>query len=117
MTYHFRVFRFFSILGPETKFMKITHPGDRQSYRKDIVVILIAFSFSRALSALFGIHLTYEALSIYWQYLDIGTLRHDLLRGLWYDHAQPPFFNLVLGLVLKISGNSASIVFAALLKC
>jgi hypothetical protein len=97
--------------------MKITHPGDRPSYRKDILVILIAFSFSRVLSALFGIHLAYDALSIYWQYLDIDTLRHDLLRGLWYDHAQPPFFNLLLGLVLKISGNFAPIVFAILLKC
>ncbi|HVU58051.1 MAG TPA: hypothetical protein VHD83_23480 [Puia sp.] len=97
--------------------MKITHPGDRSSYRNDIVVILIAFLLSRVLSALFGIHLGYDALSQYWQYLDIATLQHDLLRGVWYDHAQPPFFNLILGLVLKLSGNSAPIVFAALLKC
>ena len=97
--------------------MKITHPGDRQPYRKDIVVILIVFLLSRVLSALFGIHLGYEALFTYWQYLDVTTLQHNLLRGLWYDHAQPPFFNLILGLVLKTSGNSAPIVFAALLKC
>jgi len=117
MTYHFRVLRFFSILGPETTFMKITHSGDRQSYRKDIVIVLIVFSLSRVLSALYGIRLGYDALSIYWQYLDVQTLRHDLLRGLWYDHAQPPFFNLILGLVLKLSGNSAPIVFTVFLKC
>jgi len=97
--------------------MKITHSGDRQTYRKDIVIVLIVFSLSRILSALSGIHLEYDALSIYWQYLDINTLQHDLLRGLWYDHAQPPFFNLILGLVLKLSGNSAPIVFTVFLKC
>lgn len=97
--------------------MKITHPDDRQPYRKDIVFILIAFLLSRILSALLGIHLGYEALFIYWQYLDVTTLQHNLLHGLWYDHAQPPFFNLILGLVLKTSGNSAPIVFASLLKC
>jgi len=97
--------------------MKITHPGDRQSYRKDIVVLLMAFLFSRVLSALLGIHLGYEALFTYWQYLDVTTLQHNLLAGVWYDHAQPPFFNLILGLVLKTSGNSAPLVFSLLLKC
>ncbi|HEY4208408.1 MAG TPA: hypothetical protein VGM31_16395, partial [Puia sp.] len=97
--------------------MKITLPVDRQPYWKDVVVILIAFTFSRVLSALFGIHLGYDALFRYWQYLDTTTLRDNLLRGLWYDHAQPPFFNLILGLVLKTSGNSAPIVFASFLKC
>jgi hypothetical protein len=97
--------------------MKITHPGGRQPYWKDVIIILIAFIFSRVLSALSGIHLGYDALTFYWQYLDIDTLKHDLLRGVWYDHAQPPFFNLILGVVLKVSGNSAPLVFAALLKC
>jgi len=108
---------FFLFWARRQSSMKITHPGDRQPYRKDVVIILLAFILSRVLSALFGIHLEYDALFTYWQYLDTTTLQHNLLRGLWYDHAQPPFFNLILGVVLKTSGNSAPIVFAILLKC
>lgn len=43
-------------------------------------------------------------------------LRHNLLRGVWYDHAQPPFFNLLLGIVLKNSGSYSPVVFAVILK-
>lgn len=95
--------------------MRMT-PGEKQSYRKEIGIILIAFLISRILSAIFGIHLQYDALFKYWQYLDTETLRHNLLQGLWYDHAQPPFFNFLLGIVLKISGDQAPLAFAALLK-
>ncbi len=34
-------------------------------------------------------------------FLDVGILRHNLFHGLYYMHAQPPLFNLFLGLVLK----------------
>ena len=44
------------------------------------------------------------------------TLRYNLLRGLWYDHAQPPVFNLFLGIVLKTAGSNALLAFVALLK-
>jgi hypothetical protein len=96
--------------------MRMTPPGEKQSYRKEIGIILITFLFSRILSAIFGIHLQYDALFKYWQYLDTETLHHHLLLGLWYDHAQPPFFNFLLGLVLKIAGIHAPLAFAALLK-
>src|SRR5882757_9634759 len=96
--------------------MRMTPPGDKNGYRKEIGIILVAFVLSRVLAAIFGIHLKYEVLFIYWQYLDTETLRHHLLQGLWYDHAQPPFFNLLLGLVLKNSGNYAPAIFSALLR-
>jgi hypothetical protein len=34
--------------------------------------------------------------------LDVGLLRHDLLRSLWYLHFQPPLFNAYLGAILHI---------------
>ena len=37
------------------------------------------------------------------QYLDPALLKNDLLRSLFYLHSQPPLFNLMLGLVLKLS--------------
>lgn len=41
------------------------------------------------------------------QYLDPALLRDDLLRSLFYQHSQPPLFNLLLGLVLKTSPDPA----------
>ena len=95
--------------------MRMNSPGEKQSYRIEILTLLVAFLLSRALLAFRGIHLRYEALSVYWQYLDIETLRHHLLRGLWFDHSQPPLFNLLLGLVLKMAGSYAPAVFNGLL--
>ncbi len=41
------------------------------------------------------------------QYLDPLLLKNDLMRSLYYLHAQPPLFNAFLGLVLKISSDPA----------
>src|SRR4029077_11546641 len=83
---------------------------------KDAWIIIISFVVSRIIVGYFGIHFGYKALFQYWQYLDVETLRHNLLRGVWYDHAQPPFFNLLLGAVVKLSGDSAPFVFATIFK-
>jgi hypothetical protein len=40
-----------------------------------------------------------------WQLLDVGLLRHHLLQSLWYLHAQPPLFNLAVGLLLKLPAH------------
>src|SRR5580658_77491 len=95
--------------------MNLTEKG-KPIHRNEIGFILMAFVISRILAALFGIHMKYDALFRYWQYLDIETLRHHLLLGIWYDHAQPPFFNLLLGILLKISGSHAQLVFAGFFK-
>src|SRR5580698_3205037 len=91
-------------------------PRATQPEKKELAILLAAFLLSRLLLPWFGIHLHYEALFKYWQYLDTTTLRDNLLQGIWFDHAQPPFFNLLLGLVLKLSGNHAPLVFSLLLK-
>lgn len=44
----------------------------------------------------------WETYNVYWQFLDPVILRTDLWRGLWYLHAQPPLFNLFVGLSLQI---------------
>ncbi|HZE84854.1 MAG TPA: hypothetical protein VE035_11135 [Puia sp.] len=97
------------------KYMRMTPSGGKKTYRRELYIIIGAFLISRILVAFFGTHFRYEALFTYWQYLDTGTLRYHLLQGLWYDHAQPPFFNLLLGLVLKISGDHAPMAFTVLL--
>jgi hypothetical protein len=84
--------------------------------RKEVLLIIVVFILSRIIAGLFGVSLEYDALYKYWQYLDEETLRHNLLSGVWYDHAQPPFFNLFIGVILKLSGSYSAFVFAAIFK-
>lgn len=88
----------------------------RISHKQEIGILLLLFVISRLLLSYAGVSLDYSALYKNWQYLDTETLRHDLFNGIWYDHTQPPLFNLFLGLVLKIAGNQAPLVFAGILK-
>lgn len=82
--------------------------------RKNILILLAGFIISRALIYQV-VPFRFNTLSFYTQYLDPDILRYDLWNGLWHLHAQPPLFNLFLGLVLKLcpSGLEAK-VFAAL---
>ncbi len=73
----------------------------------DFWILILVFVVSRVIAMLFGIRMGIQPLYVYWQYLDVQTLEHHLLRGVWYDHAQPPAFNLFLGLILKTFGSNA----------
>src|SRR5450755_3264078 len=79
-------------------------------------ILVCIFFVSRIISFFLGLHLNMWALTAYWQYLDLETLQNHLLNGLWYDHAQPPVFNLLLGMVLKTGGSHSALLFAFLLK-
>jgi len=83
---------------------------------RDAWLIIIVFLVSRAIIYLLGIRMDFEALFRNWQYLDANTLKDHLLEGLWYDHTQPPVFNLFLGLVVKIAGAHARTAFVLILK-
>ncbi len=83
---------------------------------QQVLIILAVFIASRIIAGFLGLHMNIWALSAYWQYLDLETLKNHLLTGVWYDHAQPPVFNLFLGTVLKIGGDHAALLFAILLK-
>lgn len=58
----------------------------------------------------------FQALYRNWQYLNIETLKHNLLNGVWYDHTQPPIFNIFLGFIIKLSGSHAPLVFSIVFK-
>jgi len=73
----------------------------------DISVIILVFLFSRLVMLFLDIRMSIRPLYIYWQYLDVETLKHHVLAGVWFDHAQPPVFNLFLGAMLKCFGESA----------
>jgi hypothetical protein len=67
-------------------------------------LLLIAFVVSRGYFHLAG-NIFQMNLGMY-QYADIALLRSDLLRTLYYFHAQPPFFNLFLATGLRLFPQS-----------
>jgi len=82
--------------------------------RKNIIILLTGFIISRALIYQV-VPFRFNTLYFYMQYLDPDILRYDLWNGLWHLHAQPPLFNLFLGLVFKLSPSGLEAkVFAAL---
>src|SRR5882724_9978791 len=83
----------------------------KQALSKDVRILLVVFIISRLIVLYFGIHMDYKAIYEYWQYLDMESLRNNLLKAVWYDHAQPPCFNLLLGTIVKFSGSYAPSVF------
>src|SRR3972149_6661273 len=59
------------------------------------------FVSSLLLGRWLGIRFVDNGVEFLYQFLDPEILRNDLARGLYYLPAQPPLFNLFLGLGLK----------------
>lgn len=62
-------------------------------------IVGVCYLLSRAIFWQMGFRLLTIDL---WQCLDFSLLRHDLLKSLALLHAQPPLFNLLLGVLLKV---------------
>lgn len=58
-----------------------------------------------------GVRFDSAAIGAFYQCLDTELLRHRLAESLFYLHAQPPLFNLLLGLVLKAFPGREGIAF------
>ncbi len=71
------------------------------SEKVNYIVIFIFFTFLNILYFLTGGKFYFEHINYFWQFLDVKYLKNDLLRGIFYLHIQPPFFNLFTGLLLK----------------
>lgn len=85
-------------------------------FSKEIWIIIIIYLISRFIASIFHIEFQYNSLYSYWQYLDVETLKHNLLNGVWYNHSQPPLFNIFIGTILKIFGNDSDIAFSLIFK-
>jgi hypothetical protein len=79
-----------------------------------LLVVIAAFVLSRAVYYLVGVDYDSSPLDVFWQYIDPKLLREHLLESIWYSHANPPFFNLFLGVVLKVSGGEHHTVFTVI---
>jgi hypothetical protein len=71
------------------------------------------FALAHGAFYLLGVRFDSGPLESFWQYLDVELLRHDLLRSVLYLHAQPPLFNLFLGVVLKLAPGAETAAFQA----
>ncbi len=76
-------------------------------------LVLLIFVASELLARALGIPFASETLGTLYQYLDPEILKNDLARGLYYLHAQPPLFNLGLGLILKVAPTAFALLMGA----
>jgi hypothetical protein len=65
--------------------------------------VTAAFTVSRGVAYGAGVRFDAGTLEDYWQYIDPDLLKTRLLESLFYLHGQPPLFNLLLGVVLKLA--------------
>jgi hypothetical protein len=70
--------------------------------RVRLAVVAAAFVVSRAVLVALGVRYDISLMPWYWELLDVRLLQHHLAQSLWYLHSQPPGFNLLVGLALKL---------------
>ncbi len=78
-------------------------PDPRSSEGAYLLCLTALFILSRIIFAMKGGEFLASPIDFAKQYLDPVLLENDLLRSLFYLHAQPPLFNAFLGLILKLS--------------
>ncbi len=66
------------------------------------------FIVERVILAIVGVRFNIDALSWYWQVLDPALLREQLFESIFFLHSQPPLFNLVVGIALKLAPGEAT---------
>jgi hypothetical protein len=88
----------------------------REFLRRDgrwLAALAAAFGASRLAAWAIGVRFDPTNLDRFWQFLDPALLRDDLGRSLFYQHSQPPLFNLFAGIALKLAPGDPSPLFAA----
>lgn len=69
--------------------------------RAPLALAIVGFAASRVLYSKLGVTLEDDPLRFFWQYLAREQLETNLLEAVFYQHTQPPLYNLYLGLGLK----------------
>jgi hypothetical protein len=64
--------------------------------------VIAAFLASRATAYAFGVRFNPNSINCMPQFIDPNLLRSRLPESLFYLHSQPPLFNLIVGLVLRV---------------
>ncbi len=83
-----------------------------QSIRRTLLLLLAAMLVVRGIAYAAGVGFWDMGLTA-WQLLPTHLLRDDLWRSVWYLHSQPPLFNLLTGVLLKIAPSEAAFTILA----
>jgi len=75
------------------------------------MVVVVGFALSRLYFHWLGVRFEVSSLEWYWQVLDPQLLSDRLLESVHFLHAQPPLFNLMLGVGLKIAPVHSAVLF------
>lgn len=76
--------------------------------------IVFIFFISRLLFFLAGVRFDISPMQWFWQFIDPQLLKTRFLESLFYLHGQPPGFNLLVGIGLKLFPHNYHLVFNAL---
>jgi MoxR-like ATPase len=75
-----------------------------------LTTLALVFAVSRILIWRAGVRYDMTPLTTWWQVLDPAFLQHRLLESLFYLHAQPPLFNFVIGIALKLPFSAGALM-------
>ena len=80
----------------------------RRTHGLACAAIVLTFAVSRIAVYRAGVRFDVTPLGWYWQFIDPVLLKDRLLESLYYLHIQPPLFNLLLGVNLKLFPSAFS---------
>jgi hypothetical protein len=81
------------------------------SYKGPVIILTVAFLISRFWLYFLDVQFYTTFIHRLWQAIDVHLLRIELLKSLYYSHAQPPGFNLFLGILVKLFPIKYPLVF------
>ncbi len=78
-----------------------------------LVIVAVGFTVSRLGFWWLGVRFDATPLDRFWQFVEPQLLAEDLWRSLYYLHSQPPLFNALVGVALKLTGKHYAFVLSA----
>lgn len=78
---------------------------------RQILLLTSVFTLSRIVFYVSGVHMDLEFIEAASQCIEPALLKDNLWESIWYLHAQPPLYNLFIGLILKFSPVNYAISF------
>ena len=72
--------------------------------------IIALFLISRLIFYYLGIQPNHQIFSQMWQVMDLTLLKENLISSLYYLHYQPPLWNLIIGLFVKLFGTDHEVI-------
>ena len=80
----------------------------RTSRGRSVIAVVVGYLLSRLMYTVgYGVHFDDAGLGSAFQFLDPTQLRTNLAQSVFYEHIQPPLFNLYLGLGLRFPNPHA----------